>query len=302
MEKHALEGLPTYTDATTTPASRPWQNRRKRRRTFRLIALTCFAYFAYYTFTIANNTTKPVNTLSIEQLRDDYAACSTLRRKPADTSGTRELNKRWINTTKPLLIRNATIWTGEPTPGTSNEDARTGQGWSWISSDVFIDKGLILQVAPSIDLRSLPQNTDIFEAKGRQLTAGIVDMHSHAGLGSVGNLQDDTNEFSSDITPYVRSIDGIDPLQPELEFIKSGGVTTSLFLPGSGNNIGGEAFVLKFAVGPKSGRTEISQQDMLADPDKNWRYMKVSLPGVPKSIYLSTCKPQTSFSAVANKF
>ncbi|MCG4255600.1 hypothetical protein K6W37_17350, partial [Acetobacter senegalensis] len=77
---------------------------------------------------------------------------------------------------------------------------------------------------------------EIFDAKGRQLTAGIVDMHSHAGLESVGNLQSDDNEMSVDVTPYVRSLDAIDPLQPEFEYIKSGGVTTSLFLPGSGNN------------------------------------------------------------------
>ena len=110
-------------------------------------------------------------------------------------------------------------------------------------------------------------------------------MHSHAGLSSVGNLQDDVNEMSNDITPYVRSIDGVDPLQPEFEYIKSGGVTTSLFLPGSGNNIGGEAYVLKLAVGEKNGRTEISQQDLIADPDQNWRYMKMACGENPKRVY-----------------
>jgi imidazolonepropionase-like amidohydrolase len=150
---------------------------------------------------------------------------------------------------------------------------------------VFVDKGLIISVEPNINPSDLPHNTEIFDAGGRQLTAGIVDMHSHAGLESFGNLQSDDNELSSDTTPYVRSLDGIDPLQPEFEYIKSGGVTTSLFLPGSGNNIGGEAFVLKFAVGPKNGRTEISQQDLLADPDKTWRYLKMACGENPKRVY-----------------
>ncbi|KAF1846240.1 uncharacterized protein K460DRAFT_283339 [Cucurbitaria berberidis CBS 394.84] len=287
MEKHvgAGEGLPTYAAATTLSTPRPWHNRRKKRRTYRLLALACFASLAYYTLKIANNTTKPINTLSIKRLQDEYAACSTLRSKPATTSGTRDFNKRWTNTTKPLLIRNATIWTGEPAPGTSDEDARAGKGWSWLSSDIFVDRGLIWNIASRIDLKTLPHDTDIFDAKGRQVTAGIVDMHSHAGLGSVGNLEDDSNELSSDITPYVRSIDGIDPLQPEIEFIKSGGVTTSLILPGSGNNIGGEAFVLKFAVGTKNGRLEVSQQDMFADPDKTWRYMKMACGENAKFVY-----------------
>lgn len=286
METMKSERLPTYTDATTTKrTSHPWRNRQRRRRTFRCVAIACLLYFGYSIFEIANNTTKPFSTLSLDRLDEDYAACSALRSKPAIQSGVRDHNKRWVSSTKPLLIRNATMWIGEPIAGTSEDDARAGEGWQWISSDLFVDKGLIQKVVPGIKLDHLPHDTVIFDARGRQVTAGIVDMHSHAGLGSVGNLQDDSNELSSDITPYVRSIDGIDALQPEMEFIKSGGVTTSLFLPGSGNNIGGEAFVLKFAVGPKNGREEISQQDMLADPDKNWRYMKMACGENPKRVY-----------------
>lgn len=202
-----------------------------------------------------------------------------------ESSAYREYNKRWNSSTEPVLIRNATIWTGEPAAGTSEEDARAGKGWGWISSDVFVDKGLIISVKHNIKAADLPSNTEVFEAGGRQLTAGIVDMHSHAGLGSVGNLQGDDNELSSDITPYVRSLDAIDPLQPEFQYIKSGGVTTSLFLPGSGNNIGGEAFVLKFAVGPENGRSEVSQNDMFADPDRNWRYIKMACGENPKRVY-----------------
>jgi hypothetical protein len=283
MEKPSQDGLPTYNDATTT--SRPWRNHRRKRRPFRIVALACLAYFAYSVFRIASNTSKPVTTLSVDKLNEDLATCSALRAEPSEILEQRNVNKRWIATTKPMLIRNATIWTGEPASGTSEEDARAGKNWSWISSDLFIDKGLIRKIEQGIKLTYLPHDTEVFDAKGRQLTAGIVDMHSHAGLGSVGGLDDDTNEGSSDITPYVRSLDGIDPLQPEMEFIKSGGVTTSLFLPGSANNIGGEAFVLKFAVGPKNGRREISQQDMFAAPDRNLRYMKMACGENSKRVY-----------------
>lgn len=242
-------------------------------------------YVAYTTFKIANNTEPPVSTLSIAKLQQDHAVCTSLRQQPVESSANRDHNKRWVKSTKPVLIRNATIWTGEPAAGTPEEDARAGKGWGWVVSDVFTDKGLIVTVQPSIKHGDLPHETEVFDAKGRQLTAGIVDMHSHAGLESLGNLQNDDNELSSDITPYVRSLDGIDPLQPEFESIKSGGVTTSLFLPGSGNNIGGEAFVLKFAVGPKNGRAEISQQDLFADPDRTWRYLKMACGENPKRVY-----------------
>ena len=273
MVKHASAGMPAVANPTAPSPPQPWQYQKKTQRPLRLIALSCLACLAYYMFKTANNASRPSTTLSIERLQQEYATCSNLRSKPVEPHGARKYNKRWLNTTKPLLIRNAVIWTGEPLETTGDQDASLGEVWAWIASDVFIDKGLIQKIKLRINPHHLPRDTEIFDAKGRYVSAGIVDMHSHAGLGSVGNLQDDTNELSDDITPYVRSMDGIDPLQPEIEFIKSGGVTTSLFLPGSGNNIGGEAFVLKLAVGQKNGRNEISQQDMFADPARTWRYM-----------------------------
>ena len=98
-------------------------------------------------------------------------------------------------------------------------------------------------------------------------------MHSHAGVYGIPALvrNQDTNELSNDITSYVRSIDGFNPLNEQIQVIKSGGVTTSLILPGSGNNMGGEAYVMKFAVGREQGRSEISAADMLANPEDGLR-------------------------------
>lgn len=49
--------------------------------------------------------------------------------------------------------------------------------------------------------------------------------------------------------------------------------------------MGGEAYVVKHAVGKTDGRPEISAEDMLADPDKNWRYMKMACGENPKRVY-----------------
>jgi hypothetical protein len=279
MEKATFDGLPDYSDVV-----RGWGNSRRNRKIVRFIAAVCITFLGYHLYKIAANTKKPLTLLSPDRLINDYASCERLQRVPVGPTGLREYNKRWVNSTTPLLIRNATVWTGEPAAGTNAHDSRLGKGLSWVTADVLIDRGLIQQVG-SIRLKDLPQNCEIFEAGGRQLTSGIVDMHSHAGLGSFTNLQDDTNELSSNITPYVKSIDGIDPLQPEIQWIKSGGVTTSLLLPGSGNNMGGEAFVIKLAVGAQSGRAEISQADIIADPEKTWRYMKMACGENPKSVY-----------------
>lgn len=226
--------------------------------------------------------------LSLAKLRDNLDTCAKLRSKPQDPIGLgRDRNARYIDGHKPTLIRNATVWIGEPVDGTAPQEARNGTGWEWITSDVFVEYGLIKQVERDIDASSLPQDTIVWDAQGRQLTAGIIDMHSHAGVDPLPTLDgnEDTNEMSSDTTPYVRSIDGIKPNDQQIQVVKSGGVTTSLVLPGSGNNIGGEAYVIKLAVGAPDGRNEISATDMLADPEGNWRYMKMACGENAKRVY-----------------
>jgi imidazolonepropionase-like amidohydrolase len=226
--------------------------------------------------------------LSIERLEADLGVCAKLRSKPKDPIGAgRHRNARYIDGHKPTLIKNATIWVGEPTEGTSAEDARAGIGYSWVHGDIFIEYGLIKEVGKDIDVSSLSSNTLVYEAQGRRLTSGIIDMHSHTGVDSIPETlgNQDTNELSSNITPYVRSIDGLNPNDHQIQVIKSGGVTTSLVLPGSGNNIGGEAFVIKHAVGKPDGRNETSANDMLADPDRNWRYIKMACGENAKRVY-----------------
>nr|POE88247.1 hypothetical protein CFP56_11476 [Quercus suber] len=226
--------------------------------------------------------------LSSQRLAADHKTCAELRAVPKDPSGPRQKNARY-NGGKAVLIKNATVWTGEPFTGTTSEDARVGKGYEWIPADVLLEHGMITRVETDILETTIQHEFVVYQANGRLLTAGIVDMHSHTdeGVDTLPALRggSDDNELSNDITPYVKSIDGLNPLDPQIQTIKSGGVTTSLILPGSGNNMGGEAFVIKHAVGTADGRSEISQQDLLADPDRNWRYMKMACGENPKRVY-----------------
>ncbi|KAI3325640.1 amidohydrolase [Xylariaceae sp. AK1471] len=287
MEREKSE-LPPY----SAVVSSEWPQRRRairRSRGLRVFVLACLAFIVYAQWRqISLRSKSSSSRLSIEKLEDDLRVCSKLRSKPKDPIGAgRHRNARYIDGHKPTLIKNATIWVGEPTKGTSAEDARVGIGYSWVHGDVFIEYGLIKKVEKDIDVSTLSTNTLVWNAKGRRLTSGIIDMHSHTGVDNIPELvgNDDTNELSADITPYVRSIDGLDPNDHQIEVIKSGGVTTSLILPGSGNNIGGEAFVIKHAVGKPDGRNETSAADMLADPDRNWRYIKMACGENAKRVY-----------------
>ncbi|KAK6434489.1 hypothetical protein LTR95_009325 [Oleoguttula sp. CCFEE 5521] len=266
------EELPKYTPVESTKPkkqhgrSRP--HRRHRRRAFRVVFLAVLAYslYSYWNPRPLNISVRDGSpkTLNVAKLQQDYAV------------GPRSKNARW-NGSPATLIKNTTIWTGEAVHG----------NYSWVSGDVLIQYGLLTQVASHIATANLPDDTVIHDGTGRMLTSGIIDMHSHTGVDALPNSRggEDTNELSSDTTPYVRSIDGFNPLDPQIQIIKSGGVTTSLILPGSGNNIGGEAYVLKHAVGPLNGRSEISADDMLADPDRNWRYMKMACGENAKRVY-----------------
>jgi hypothetical protein len=279
MEK---DGLPRYSAIDNLAAKS--QLRIRKSRAVKVIALGCLVFLAYAQWT--QITSKRPMLLSVERLKADLATCSILHHTPKDPSGPRDRNARYFRG-KPTLIRNATVWTGEAVSGTTAEEARAGKGYGWIKSDILLEKGLIISVEPEILPSSLPEDCAIWDAEGRQLTAGIVDMHSHTGVYPIPELRggSDGNELSSDITPYVRSIDALDPMDPQLQVIKSGGVTTSLILPGSGNNIGGEAYLIKHAVGKKDGRVELGPKEMLADPEQNWRYMKMACGENAKSVY-----------------
>ncbi|KAG5995364.1 hypothetical protein E4U54_002874 [Claviceps lovelessii] len=265
----------------------------RRSRGIKFFALACLSLLVLAQWKQMWRSDRRAVKLSMEKLTDDLAVCKQLRHKPRDPIGLgRSKSARYIQGSRPTLIRNATIWVGEPAKGTTDADARAGKGWSWTQADVYLEHGLIKRVEQAISPSSLPHDTVLFNAEGRPLTAGIIDMHSHAGVDSLPDLRgsDDTNEFVDNITPYVRSIDGFNVLDPQIQVIKSGGVTTSLILPGSSNNIGGEAYLIKHAVGKEDGRQEVSANDTLADPERHWRYMKMACGENPKSNFGSGFK------------
>lgn len=297
-------GLPPY-----TPLAGPRGNamrlrsRVRRSRAIRFFTVACLTLIVLSQWTQIWRQDAKAPKLSIEKLNADLATCKKLRHKPQDPIGLgRERNARYLDTTKSTLIKNATIWVGEPIKGTSEADARAGKGWEWIKGDVLLERGLIVNVAHHISSSSLAKDTVVFDAAGRQLTSGIIDMHSHTGVNTLPDLRgsNDVNELSDNITPWARSIDGINPFDPQIQIIKAGGITTSLILPGSGNNMGGEAFVIKHAVGKADGRSEISAEDMLADPSREWRYMKMACGENAKRVYGS--KARRPYSRMGESF
>jgi imidazolonepropionase-like amidohydrolase len=87
----------------------------------------------------------------------------------------------------------------------------------------------------------------VIDAKGRWVTPGIIDVHSHLGVYASPGMtaHQDGNELTEPVTPNVWAEHAVNPQDPGFEAALAGGVTSLLVLPGSGNLIGGRGVVLK---------------------------------------------------------
>lgn len=87
------------------------------------------------------------------------------------------------------------------------------------------------------------------DLEGARVYPGFVDAHCHLGLfgDGLGFEGEDGNESTDPVTPHLRAIDGINPLDRCFQEAREGGITTVLTGPGSANPIGGQFAALKTA-------------------------------------------------------
>ena len=88
---------------------------------------------------------------------------------------------------------------------------------------------------------------EVLDADGKWLLPGFVDIHTHLGLfgDGVGFEAEDCNESTDPITPQLRVIDGINPMDRTFEEARNGGVTAVIVAPGSANPIAGQAAAIR---------------------------------------------------------
>ncbi|KAJ7863940.1 hypothetical protein B0H14DRAFT_2736905 [Mycena olivaceomarginata] len=189
---------------------------------------------------------------------------------------------RFVQGTRPTLIKDAKILTG----------ARNGT--EVIFGDVLLDKGVIVAVGYIPEHLRLPQDLQIIDAEGKWISPGLVDAHSHLGVHSAPALAgaSDGNSRKAPILPWLRSIDGINTHDDAYKLAIAGGVTTAQILPGSANNIGGQAFLIKLR-----STAERSTSSLLLEPPETlflnnsrpaWRHMKYVSCENPDRLYGQT--------------
>ncbi|MBV1909615.1 MAG: amidohydrolase family protein [Kangiellaceae bacterium] len=126
-----------------------------------------------------------------------------------------------------VLIKNATIWTSE------KQGVLEG-------ADLLVKKGKISKIGKGL---KAPKGYLVIEGKGKHVTAGIIDEHSHIAISK------GVNEGSDAITSEVRIGDVVNPDDINIYRALAGGTTTAQLLHGSANPVGGQAQVIKLRWG-----------------------------------------------------
>ena len=106
------------------------------------------------------------------------------------------------------------------------------------------DNGKIAAVGAALEA---PEGATVIDAEGRLVTPGCVDAHCHIGLDNEGMGWEgmDYNEITDPVTPHMRAIDSINPLDEAFGLALKGGVTAACTGPGSANVLGGTFVAIK---------------------------------------------------------
>lgn len=111
---------------------------------------------------------------------------------------------------------------------------------------VLVTDGVIEAVGTASDV-TVPEGATVVDAAGKWVLPGFIESHGHVGIHEEANgpAGDDTNEMTTPNTAAVRAIDAINIDDEGFRDALSGGVTSVVVKPGSGNPIGGQTVAIK---------------------------------------------------------
>ena len=112
-----------------------------------------------------------------------------------------------------------------------------------IQADLLIKDGKIAKIARKV---SPEKDVQILNAEGLHIYPGFIDAHSHIGIAEEQTTAqtDPSNEGTDPVTPFIRAVDGINPMDSAFHNALAAGITGVMVGPGSSNPIGGQfAFV-----------------------------------------------------------
>lgn len=111
-------------------------------------------------------------------------------------------------------------------------------------ADILVENGKIKAIGENLELND---GVQIVDAEGLFVYPGFVEAHGHIGLDGYGIGYEgmDYNELNDIISPQMRGIDGVKPLDPAFSAAAAAGVTSVCVGPGSANVLGGTFTTIK---------------------------------------------------------
>lgn len=110
--------------------------------------------------------------------------------------------------------------------------------------DVLIRDGKIAQIGEEIPSG---EEMEVLDAQGLNVFPGFIDAHSHIGIAEdkTSGQGDVSNEGTNPVTPALRAIDAVNPMDSAFHNAVAAGITGVMVGPGSANPIGGQFAFLK---------------------------------------------------------
>lgn len=123
----------------------------------------------------------------------------------------------------------------------------TMAGNRWERGYIRFNRGKIQALGDMAEFSGDGESEEILDVKGAWVLPGLIDAHCHVGIAEEkgGLIVDDSNEMTNPLTPQLRAIDGINPMDPAFHDAIGAGITSLMTGPGSSNVVGGQSVFLK---------------------------------------------------------
>ena len=164
----------------------------------------------------------------------------------------------------------------------------TMAGLNYDKGSILISDKKIIEIGDKINTHD-KDVTEVIDASNCWVLPGLIESHCHVGIieERKGFEGDDCNEKNEPITPYLKALDAINPMDSSFHNALSAGITGLMVGPGSSNIVGGQFVFIK-----AYGRS--IEKMVVLEPAA----MKVAFGENPKSNYDSMSKMPTTRMAI----
>ena len=127
-----------------------------------------------------------------------------------------------------------------------NGNIMTMTGTNYDLGSLLIKDGKIFKIGRNIEVDPSELSEEI-DATDCWVMPGLIEAHCHIGITEEkkGLEGDDCNETKDPITPYIRALDAINPMDSAFHNAISSGITSMMVGPGSSNVVGGQFSFIK---------------------------------------------------------